>query len=309
MKQLTPEGFQRAREFLKHDARPLDRALFAYRFEQASPALAVAELARFQNDDGGCGHALEPDLRTPSSSALATGLALRILGEINCPEAAPLIRGAVRFLDATLDRAARVWRVVPLDTNSFPHAPWWHDEDGKLARTFDGFRIIPRAEILGAFYRLQITADWLDEATEKTVKYIEEIKVLGSGGGDDLVYALYLAETKELPAHYKERLLERIRRAVPSAVTRDPQKWSSYSIPPLKVALTPQAVLFDLVSQDLQRYLDYLIDHQSPEGTWDPVWTWGKAYPDEWELAKREWRGQLTLDTLTALKAFGRIAG
>jgi len=69
MKRLSREAFDRARQFLKTQARPLDRAMFEYRFEGASAESVIAELARFQNDDGGFGRALEPDLRTPDSSA------------------------------------------------------------------------------------------------------------------------------------------------------------------------------------------------------------------------------------------------
>ena len=56
MKKLSREAFDRARDFIKAQARPLDRALFEHRFEGASADLVIAELACFQNDDGGFGH-------------------------------------------------------------------------------------------------------------------------------------------------------------------------------------------------------------------------------------------------------------
>ena len=62
-----------------------------------------------------------------------------------------------------------------------------------------------------------------------------------------------------------------------------------------------------LIGDDVQAHLDYQIDHQTPEGTWDPVWTWGDFYPEVWPQARQEWRGHLTLETLTSLQAFGRI--
>ena len=93
----------------------------------------------------------------------------------------------------------------------------------------------------------------------------------------------------------------------PVVVSRDPQEWDSYCIAPLKLASSPQSVVADLLWDNLQAHLDYQIDHQTPEGTWDPVWTWGDFYPDAWEQAKLEWRGHLTLNTLIALQAFGRI--
>lgn len=309
MNSLSPESFAQARQFLRTQARPLERALFAWRFEQGPPEAVVAALAAFQNDDGGFGHALEPDLRTPTSSALASSLALRLLREVECPAAQPLIAGAVRFLLATYDHDASVWRVAPLDTNDYPHAPWWHDEAGSLTHTFDGFLIIPRAEIVGSLHHFAalVPSDWLQEVTERTVRDIEAIDPFGTGGGDDLVFALRLAETAELPPHFKDRLLRRLRSAVPQAVDQDPQHWGSYTITPLKVAPSPRSPVADLVWDALQSYLDYLIAGQSAAGSWDPVWTWGTSYPDAWEEARHEWCGHLTLETLTALRAYGRV--
>ena len=311
MRQLSRAAFERAREFLKTQARPLDRALFEYRFEQAPAESVLAELAHFQNEDGGFGHALEPDVRTPASSALATGIGLRMLKELDCPAGHPMVRHAVEFLLTTFDASSQVWRVVPANTNEFPHAPWWHDEDGSLARTFDGFRIIPRAELVGLLqhYAALVPAQWLDEVTESTVAYIETIKELGTGGGDDIQYALSLAEAHELPDRFKARLATRLRALAPNSVSHDPQQWSSYCIAPLKLAASPQSLVADLIAQDLQAHLDYQIDHQTAEGEWEPTWSWGSFYPEEWEQAKIEWRGSLTLDTLTTLHAFGRTEG
>ena len=106
MKQLGQEALGRACQFLVTQARPLERALFEHRFEGATVDGALAELARFQNEDGGYGQALEPDLRTPSSSALATGIGLRMLRELRCPVDHPMVRKAVAYLIATYDDEA-----------------------------------------------------------------------------------------------------------------------------------------------------------------------------------------------------------
>jgi uncharacterized protein YfaS (alpha-2-macroglobulin family) len=122
MKHLNHEAFDRARQFLKAQARPLERALFEHRFEAAPAQRVFEELTHFQNSDGGFGHALEPDLRTPTSSALATGIGLRILREIGAPVDDALVRRAVEYLLAAFDDEAKVWRVAPHDTNNHPHA-------------------------------------------------------------------------------------------------------------------------------------------------------------------------------------------
>ncbi len=310
MKRLSPEQFYQARRFLKTEARPLDRALFEHRFEGGPADRVAKELVTYQNIDGGFGHALEPDVRTPSSSALATGIGLGMLKEMACPADHPMVSGAVAYLLRTFDSETRIWRAVPHDANDHPHAPWWHDEDGSLARTFDDFAVIPRAQLVGLLHHYAeiVPDDWLDTVTEETVSTIQRLEEEAfGGGGDTLRYALDLAETDALPQRFKDRLLPRLRDLTGRIVCRDPEDWGGYCPKPLKIAPSPDAVVADVLGDDLQHDLDYEIEHESPEGTWEPTWTWGESYPQTWEQAKLEWRGHLTLETLTKLDAFGRI--
>ncbi|MFB5759843.1 hypothetical protein [Paenibacillus medicaginis] len=71
MELLTRSEFERAAAFMKHEARSLERALFEYEFESGSFHAVLTELKIYQNEDGGFGNGLEPDLRCPESSALA----------------------------------------------------------------------------------------------------------------------------------------------------------------------------------------------------------------------------------------------
>jgi hypothetical protein len=309
MKHLSREAFERARRFLKTQARPLDRALFEYRFEDGAPEAVLTALSAYQNPDGGFGHALEPDLRTPSSSALATGGGLRILAELDVPAEHAMVRSAVVYLRSTYDPETRVWRVIPVDANDHPHAPWWHDEAGSLSRTFDGFVLIPRAELLASLYHYGslVPSGWLHDVAEDTVRALEAQEPLGAGGGDDLAYAIELAEAEALPDALKARLVQRIRAALPVVVVRDPAQWSGYCLAPLKVIRSPHTIGADLIADAVAEHLDYTLDGQTDEGTWEPNWTWGEMYPEVWPQAKLEWRGQITLATLTTLRAFGRI--
>jgi len=308
MKELSREAFARARQFLMTQSRPLERELFRHRFEGATMEGVLDELARFQNEDGGFGRALEPDSRTPSSSALATGIGLRMLRELECIADHPMVRKAVAFVITTYDEEVQGWRAVSPDTNSFPHAPWWHDEDGSLAQLFDRFRIIPRALIVGSLHHFSrhVLPGWLDEMTEETVRYIEMVELLGEGGGSDLQYAISLAEAKNLPQHYAKRLEARIREAIPTVVVRDPTQWDSYCITPLRIVSSPQSLGANLIHDELQRHLDYQITRQTPEGSWRPTWSWGETYPEVWAKVELEWRGHLTLEALTQLHAFAR---
>lgn len=312
MQKLSQEAFARARDFLKTEARLLERTLFELRFEGKPAEHVLTALSLFRNEDGGFGNALEPDVRTPTSSPLATGIALNMLKVIGASPAHPLVRSAIAYLRGTFDDEQRVWRAVPPDANDYPHAPWWHDDGaGRLAHTFNDFQVIPRAQLVGLLhhYAELAPASWLLDLTEETLAAIEALPIESfGGGGDTLVYALALAETEALPPQFVARLLPRLREVTTAVVSRNPEEWNNYVAPPLKIAPLPESPVAELLWEDLQRHLDYLINRQTEEGTWEPAWDWGDAYPDVWKQARQEWRGVLTLDALTSLRAFDRIA-
>jgi len=311
MEKLTKERFESAQNFLHLQARPLEKAMFALEFEGGSANDILTELLKFQNPDGGFGQALEPDLRTPTSSALCTEMGLRYLAEWDIPASHPMVRAAVKYLLDSFDIKTQVWRVIPEDANEHPHAPWWYEDEGSLARTFDDFVVIPRAGILASFhhYGELVPADWLKAITQQAVDAIMALETEKfGGGGDTLVYALRLAGVPDLAANFRSRLELRLREVANSVVTRNPQKWTEYSLPPLKISPIPDSLIADLVVDDVQNHLDFLIDQQSPAGCWEPTWSWFGNYPETWEQAKAEWQGIITLDTLRTLKIFGRIA-
>ena len=310
MKKLSLTGFKRARDFLIKGARPLEKALFTLEFEDGTAGQVLTQLAQYQNPDGGFGQALEPDVRTPSSSALCTEMGLRILSELHTPADHLMLQAAVKYLIKSLDPNTQVWRVVPADANDYPHAPWWHDEDGSLARTFDDYLVIPRAGILAALYHYaqMIPADWLAAVTEATIDDIHQMDVEKfGGGGDALVYTRRLAEAPGLPVEFKSWLVPHIIEIADRIAARKSAQWTEYCAPPLKLAPTPDTITAQVLSDCLPAHLDYLIEGQTPEGFWEPTWSWGDFHPADWSQAQEEWRGILTLDALISLRAFDRL--
>jgi len=309
MRRLPREDLKQAVSYLTTHARPLERALYHYHFEAGPEDAVVDELVRFRNTDGGFGHALESDVRTPSSSALATGIALRMIARLDCEEGDELVPSAIDYLIATLDRKQLTWRAVPHDANEAPHAPWWHDEDGSLAKTFGDFQIIPRALILGSLhtYAALMPRDLLLRLTDATIQAITELPTLGTGGGSDLEYVAYLAQAPGLPQASRDLLTERVAAAVPKTVITDPGKWSGYCLTPLRAAPYPTSLGAASIRDALEAHLDWTIDHQAADGAWEPTWSWFGSYPKVWPQAEGEWRGILTLDTLLSLRAFGRL--
>ncbi len=305
---LNVKGFERAREFILAEGRPLEKALFDLEFGSGSVSEVVTHLGAFQNPDGGFGKGLEADVRTPTSSALCTEIGLRIMAERDIPADHPMVVSAVKYLLESFDQETQVWRVIPEDANDYPHAPWWHDEGGSLARTFDDYSVIPRAGILAYLHHYSelVPNGWLDEVTAATLAEIQSLETgKFGGGGDALVYTQRLAEALNLKSE-PIWLTQRIQELAEAVVTKDADQWTGYCAPPLKLAPTPNSISAPTLSDCLPAHLDYLIEHQSPEGYWDVTWSWSD-YSEEWENAKREWRGVLTLDVLRSLRAFGRF--
>ena len=82
--------FNNARNFIYRNARPIEFALWKYHFENGSKESVLEALKAYQNDDGGFGHALEPDSFNPGSSPITTNHAVKILDD-ECANSRPLI--------------------------------------------------------------------------------------------------------------------------------------------------------------------------------------------------------------------------
>jgi hypothetical protein len=292
---LTAPAIAKARRFIEEQARPLERELFRFHFAGGPREEVLRELAAFQNPDGGFGHGSEPDLRTPDSSAIATSHRLQLLRELGVEADHPLVRGAMEYLRATCDRQAYVWPIIPATANNAPHAPWWTTKD--LAKSWNGFRANPTAEIAGYFFVFGTTADepLRQAALRGTLEYFNS----RSPDMHELLCYVRLAEMVPVPAKLTEYVL--------AMVERDPAKWPKYGLRPLTVVKSPASPYYAGLREAVEANLDFLVAEQNADGSWHPTWTWGNAFPESWPAAKRDWQAVLTLGALKVLRAFGRL--
>ena len=73
-KKLSETTYQKARSFIFEHGRILDQRLFEFHFEGRSNEAVLLALKIYQNEDGGFGKALEPDLRSPLSTVYTLSL-------------------------------------------------------------------------------------------------------------------------------------------------------------------------------------------------------------------------------------------
>ncbi|MBB5235060.1 hypothetical protein [Deinococcus budaensis] len=309
---LPTEAFARARAFLLERGRPLDAARFRHAFEDAPAGEVLAALGAYQNPGGGFGHALEPDVRAPQSSVLATSQALEVLHGLGVPASEPLLAGAVEWLRAGLEveEDGSVWPFLPLEAGAHPHAPWWSQATpGQLARTFGGFQVNPRAGIVARLWRWpeRLPGGLLALLTVET-----RDAILAGLEPDDVNghrVAATFAQTPEVPGLHRQPVLEYLRDVLPGRVARTPDALAGYGLSALHVAPTPASPLAPPLAEPLAAALTHLLTSQGEDGSWAPNWDWGGQFPDAWPQAELEWRSGLTLEALLTLRAWGRLEG
>ena len=292
--------WQDAVGYLQTMARTLERQLYEYHFENRSGKDVLEVMAAFQNDDGGFGYGLEPDIDLHDSSVIATTVALQCCREVNASSDHPLVKAACAYLNATYDEESNNWPIIPANIDDAPHAPWWQfndDLDERLAN--------PRAEIAGYLY------DYADHFTEAMRQRVMAAVVThlqdhpDEMDMHDLQCYVRFSETIGLPENIQTTTLEHLSRIVPPTVETDADQWHSYGLPPLTIVgspLSPFAALFD--DEIIEKNLDFLVATQDESGAWFPNWQWGE--PETWEATKQAWAGILTLRNMRVLRAFGR---
>ena len=140
--------------FLLNHARLLERRLFATCF-LGQPATHVIDALRgYQNDDGGFGHALEPDKRCPASLPIDVETAFQALATAGSTDP-DMVSRACDFLARTAANAG-AGGAVPLAfpvIEAFPRAAHWTEW------TFQP-GLNPTAGLVGLLYQLGVDHPW-----------------------------------------------------------------------------------------------------------------------------------------------------
>jgi hypothetical protein len=297
---LSKAGFDKACRFLRSQGRPLDAALLSYHLFDGERDAVIREVANYQNPDGGFGHAIEPDLRTPASSGIATAVALRLLREVRTPTGNPVVARAIRYLIDSIDPRALVWPIITEKADLAAHAPWWnYSED--LAQSFNGFRFNPTAEVLAYLYQYRdlVPRAFLDEVTDAFRGSLRETDVIESYY--DIQCCCQLHRTDGLNDSLRDLLAECLRN---SLLALDPEnEHTNY----FELSSSPDDFIYPLIEKNYLRAATKAIEEQDESGCWNPWWDWSEVDAREWSKAKVEWQGVLTRIILTSLNNHGLI--
>lgn len=283
----TPD-FDAAAEFMAGHARVLDRRVFQRLFQDGAPGPVRDAVAAYRNDDGGFGHALEPDLRTPASQPAAVEMALRIMDLAGAWDE-HLVRAAIDWLVTVAPAEGGATFVLPTLTQG-PHAPWWVPGEGNPVS------LIQTGEIAGVLYARGFAHPWLAPATEAMWRGIDQLT-------EPMAYEMFgvLAFLQHVPDRARaEDAVQRIGPLLRDLVALDPDA-PGETHSPLAFAPLPDSIARSLFDEaTINAHLDHLAGAQRDDGGWTFNWpSWSPA-------AEADWRGFLTVDALRVLRANGR---
>jgi hypothetical protein len=284
------ETLSRARDFILTHARLLERRLFEVAFAGADPASVGRVVRAYQNEDGGLGHALEPDLRCVESQPLFVEVGLSALYEAGCHDK-ELACSLCPFLQSAANEAGLV---APMLESAFasPHAPHW-GPSGLVPG------LNPTAGICGLLHYQGVEHPWLSHATETCCELLLEHPPLEA---HTLLSATRLAD--HLPDRaLAERLRDRVAEALPRAsffIAEAPVV--GYGLTPLHFAPSPDSSWRGLFGDaQIEGHLEDLLRRRQADGGW-PI-SWEPPGP----ASALEWRGRVTLEAIRPLAAYGWI--
>lgn len=304
MKTISRNDFDKAKKYLLANCRALEVARFEYLFENGDANKYIDELVKFQNDDGGFGKNLYAEFLQPNSTPLGTSYALQIMSELNSVDE-NIIKKTVKYLEESYVENRHGWYSMDERVNDFPHAIWWHWDPVKKMTSIDEYWGNPSAEIIGYLYKYKQYLTKLD--IEKVVDFAVYFWVKKIEFGSEHETYCYIQLYKYVDENRKKLLLPNLEKATKVQVKTEVEEWKKYTPQPLHFAPTLKSVLYNVVSKDIEKNLDFLIDTKTEDGVWFPHWSWYQ-YEAEWEKAKIIWVGILTIENLKKLRDYGRIA-
>jgi hypothetical protein len=283
--------FARGREFLLREGRLLERRLFATCFEGAPGRGVLDALRGYANDDGGFGHALEPDKRCPASLPLDVECALQAMVTAGAVDL-PLVRRACDYLAGVADERGAVPLAFPA-VEGYPraeHFTEWTYEPG----------VNPTAGLAGLLQALRVDHPWVRASTAYCWEELDSSALPTDAHAlRELLVFLEHAPSRERSAPAAARVREALGAA--SWFRLDPAD-PGYGVSPLSIAPTADSPWRALFTEEIiEGHLDRLERDQQADGgwpiTWDPP---GRA-------ARLEWRGIVTLESLRPLVSYGRL--
>ncbi|MFD5156725.1 hypothetical protein ACFWMJ_01375 [Streptomyces hawaiiensis] len=291
----------RAERFVRLTARVLEQHRFAHHFRGAAADPVETALDAYRNEDGGYGHALEPDLRGPVSQPLHTAHALRVLDSVGrC--AGQRVERICRYLTSVSTADGALPAIHP-SQRGYPTAPFVTVVDDPPSD------LLATGPVVGLLHRNEVWHAWLFRATDFCWQAVEGLEKSHPYEIEAAVAFLDSAPDRPRAQAAADRLGRLVREHRLAAL--DPGDLDAYPVSPgyapgehhfpYDYARTPRSLARAwFTDEEMARSLDHLAAQQQQDGGWPVRWRrWAPA-------PALEARGLVTIEALRVLSAYGR---
>ncbi|KOU44301.1 hypothetical protein [Streptomyces sp. WM6378] len=294
----------RAEHFVWLTARVLEQRRFAYHFLGKDADAVEAALSAYQGDDGGYGHALEPDLRGPVSQPLHTAHALRVLDSVG-RLGGQRVERMCRYLTDISTKDGALPALHP-SQHGYPAAPFVPIVDDPPSA------LLTTGPVVGLLHRNQVWHAWLFRATDFCWAMVDSLETSHPYEVEAAVAFLDGAPDRSRAEAAADRLGRLVREQ--GLAVLDPARIADYPVAkgyalgerhfPHHYAAVPESLARRwFTDQEMQRSLDHLEAEQEEDGGWPIHW---RAWAPGTAL---ECRPMVTIEALRTLRAHGRAIG
>ncbi|MDT7841697.1 prenyltransferase/squalene oxidase repeat-containing protein [Streptomyces justiciae] len=294
----------RAEHFVWLTARVLEQRLFAHHFLNGDADPVETALDAYRNEDGGYGHALEPDLRGPVSQPLHTGHALRVLDAIGrC--GGRRVEHMCRYLTSVSTTDGALPAILP-GQRGYPTAPFITIVDDPPSE------LLATGPVVGLLHRNEVWHAWLFRATDFCWHAVESLRQSHPYEVQAAVAFLDAAPDRPRAEAAADRLGRLVRETRLAAL--DPEHLDTHPVSPgyapgehhfpHDYARTPYSLARAwFTDEEMERSLDFLAAAQQEDGGWPIRWR-------QWAPGTAlEARPMVTIEALRTLRAYGRSIG
>lgn len=295
---------QKAIDFIKSNARPIELAEFACHFENGSKQALIDALKPYQNPDGGFGNALEPDNWNPHSTPITTNAAIGYLFQAGAlGEAKEMAAGAARYLLSgdSFDQERQLW-LSSIDSNKdHPHAVWWEKGENDVPSWNPSVSLAAFLVCMGAAgpWKQLVQKAFIDLEQEEE-KSGDNVKcyILAYG----LLKEYGIANLVDL-----DQARQTIQAAIQAAICQDVEKYGvEYVVSPSWFFQGSSTFLIPDLLPLIQAEREALGKLQLEDGGFDISWVWHTPYKREFQQARKWWRPRVTMEKLLFYRQFAK---
>jgi len=298
--------YNEVHRWMVRNARAVELALWRCYFENGDPRNVADALLAYQNEDGGFGHALEPDCWNPGSTPITTWTALKYMLSVGFTDMThPAYQGVWRYLASGKDLEDYGWRFTVPQNDAYPRAPWWSYDEKSNQSNYPNVTVGLTAFILKYGEDAELIAAAKGYAGQLAALLVERASFGEALEGYD--FLLEAMEANGMPVQAETWAI--LRQKQNASIGRDPAQWKNYVPRPSRFIHNVNSPLYIGNESIVQAEVEYLKGTRQPGGVWPITWTWFdmmERYGREFAISENWWKGLVAIENMLFLKAFDK---